>query len=293
MKYLFPILFLLVGVNVFAQTPFAQPLLPFLSELPNTYPTSPQDAFAQCTDNNDGTYNTGKITGAYAAKIKDFQTRLLLSGMPDTSFVKNLKNMTPDQQRAWAMQQAMLAQQNAGAQTLKVPSQAETAFMMEWNRNTMLQMSFSDSLTSQWGLLLKEYDDNMKALEAKKNDAQSKCPQVQIGETEEQLPACLCPIEKQYQTDVNNYFTQWMKKAEDYIANEKNSGLARFSNTEDLLGKADYCVNPSQGAFKTSAVNFQNFVLTFEAALGQMVSDVWGKATNCQEAINASKAKCK
>ena len=107
---------LLLFAAVFAHAQLRQSLLTHLGDLP-ALPGSSAEASTRCYNKTTGLCGTDDVMKSFTTQHIALTNQLNATRpvanttVPDTSFVSQVKNMTPEQQRAWAMQYAAQQQQ--------------------------------------------------------------------------------------------------------------------------------------------------------------------------------------
>lgn len=286
-------------LSSFANAQLHQSVLAHTNDLP-ALPLSSTDAAAKCKNATTGACNTDAVMKSFSDKHIALQTQLnnmslaastANTSMPDTAMLRNVQNMNPDQQRAWAMQYAA-QQQAAATQNVVVPSAAEMKFNSDYANMNMTLQPFNDSLQTGWPKILKDLDDGLAAL-LKKHDADlAACPQLQGGEGDGgPEPGCAKNVEVNYQNAVRALYTKWLQEASAFLARRKKDLNTRYTVLESDLVACNYMDNPSQKQFKTDAISVQLGILSYQLSLGMIVSDTWNAGCKVEDIVNASKAR--
>jgi hypothetical protein len=290
MRIFFLLPFFLFQFSAFAQV--HQPLLPHLNDLP-AFPLSSADAYSKCSDKTTGACNADTVLSVFNAKhlaiTKQLNATIYAASntaMPDTSFVANVKNMTPEQQKAWAMQYAMQQQAAAAAQPVKLPSAGETEFMKEYSASVLTQSTFNDSIALPWQRFTSEFSKRKNEIDEKYRTELGRCPHSNNGEGDGGPdPVCAANVEKQYQSRLESYYADWLSRVQSFVGKKKTEIQNRYVTMENLLAQNNYMSTPSSSIYRTDATGLQQTILSTEFVLSQIMTDVWSNGCTIQNNI--------
>ncbi len=294
-KIILPITLLLTS---FLHAQLHQSILAHANDIP-ALPASSTEAATKCTTTNIGlSANSDAVLKTFSDKHIALQTQLNnmstaatgTPSMPDTAMFRNVQNMNPDQQRAWAMQYAAQQQAAAASQNVVVPSAAEMKFNADYSKSQQDLLSFNDSIQS-WPKIIQDLNDGLEPFNTKRKAELDACPQISAGGETGPDPVCARGVEQRYQTAIREFYTKWLQEVSGFLSRRKAEMNTRYSGVEADLVTCNYMDNPSQKQFKTNAISLQTSILAYQLSLAQMVADTWAKGCDVEDMVAQSKAR--
>jgi hypothetical protein len=297
MKKILTVISIFLGLVSFSQ--LHQSLLPHLNDLTN-FPASYTEAGAKCRTPNTSYCSTDTIVRAFTSKHIALQAQLNSTipangaTLSDTAGVSKLQSMTPEQQRAWALQYAAQQQAAAASQPVKVPSADEMTFTKQYAAYIQTQHAFLDSILFSWNRISTNFTNQLTALDKKRDQQIENCPIVPNAKGDEKGPegTCLKRAEKEYQNAVEALYADFLKQGQNLVATKKSEMQTRYSPMEALLARTNYMQNPSSPGLKNEAITVQSDILTCTQELEMVIVDTWSNGCKVQGLIADSKLRC-
>lgn len=290
------VLFSLFCLQASAQTPVAQPLIPWLNNS-TALPQTVAEVKSKCYITTDGSYDLNRISGPLPKRIgetiqKINQTDSVSYTMPDTAGIADVQKMTPAQQQAWAAQYAM-KQQAAAAGSTVLPSSAETSFNAEYTSIIQRSAVLVDSMNRQFDRLLKENDAKQIHFEQQREEMIKICPIINYGGGQGGPdPTCVTKAEANYREWEAAWATEWFGKVGALLSAKKNEMRALYSKGETMLVNNNYFLHPTSAQYTKDAASFQLLELNFLMAMESIIEKTWSVGTDIDRNIHISHDRC-
>lgn len=288
------ILLLLLPLGVAAQQPQQQKFLPWLGTL-NAVPASVYEVKMKCYDPTAGACEVAKLENKFASNAGNSINAINNSGstaLPqhiDTAQAMEIQKMTPEQQRAWAMQYAMQQQAAVQQQPARIASQAEKSLFDQYAALNASQGTYISDMLKEYDKLKVEFEAKMKFFYDQKNEFINSCSKLKTGaQSAEPDFECVQKGERNFQEWVANYGADWFSRVRSLVDTKRKATEARFTTIENHLVANGYFLNASNTSYTRDAAAVQLMIINTEMAIAGMVENAWEKGCDMTLALKIS-----
>lgn len=274
-------LFIILPLYSLAQQPVKESLIPLYNNVP-ALPVSLADIRSQVYDAATGSCSTEKIGLTFSNKIGSTIQAIQSNGQsysmqPDSVMVEELQNMTPEQQREWAIQYAMKQQTSANT-TMRLPSSAENELTNEYMTLNASESAMIDKMNAEYNQLTMALNEKLEHFRKQREEFVLACSKLKWGiENPEPDYECVQKGERNYREWLASYSSEWFEQVKQLNLKYANQFRTRITPTENLIISHDYFLNATNERFTHDAAYVQLLMLNEDLALGFMIGDAWEK----------------